>query len=121
MTTNTDYARATFARATGGEYDAEYERELARAITQAIIDASTVSDVDVTAIRIAEVAEALIATLAVTLSMSPAVTRSPTTIRKTVDELGKRLHRRIVEAQADPDLQDLVRRTFPGGDVGGTA
>jgi hypothetical protein len=36
-------------------------------------------------------------------------------------ELGKRLERRLREAESSADLQDLLRRCFNGSDVGGHA
>jgi hypothetical protein len=53
--------------------------------------------------------------------MSPAATRSPTAIRRTIDDLGKRLRRQIAAAEASEDLQEFISRTFRGNDVEGTA
>jgi hypothetical protein len=47
--------------------------------------------------------------------------RSPTAIRKHIDELRKRLRRRVANAEADADMQDFIARAFHGGDVGGHA
>jgi hypothetical protein len=53
--------------------------------------------------------------------MSPAAVRSPTAIRKTIDDLGKRLRRHVAAAQTDPEVQDFVRRCFNGERVRGQA
>jgi len=115
-------AQTTFARATL-EYDKAHERALIEAITQAIVESSTVSNANANAmvIRTAETAEALLTVLACILALSPAATRSPTAIRKAVGDLGKRLRRQIAAAEASEDLQGFIRRTFRGNDVEGTA
>ena len=113
--------RTTYARAAAG-YDADFERKLIEAITTAIGEASIITDANVMAIRTGETASALLSVLAAVLAMSPAVTRSPTAIRKTIDELGKRLRRRVAQAERNADMQDFLRRVFRGDDdVGGHA
>ena len=72
-------------------------------------------------IRTAECAEALLTVLAGILAMSRAATRSPTAIRRTIDDLGKRLRRQIAVTEASEDLQEFISRTFRGNDVEGTA
>ena len=113
-------AQTTFARATL-EYDKEHVRALLEAITRAIFESSTVSDANAIVIRTGEAAEALLTVLAGVLAMSPSATRSPTAIRRTVDDLGKRLRRQIAAAEGSEDLQEFIRRTFRGNDVEGTA
>ena len=113
-------AQTTFARATL-EYDKDHEHALLEAITRAIFELSTVSDANAIVIRTGEAAEALLTVLAGILAMSPSATRSPTAIRRTVDDLGKRLRRQIAAAEASEDLQDFIRRTFRGNDLEGTA
>jgi hypothetical protein len=113
--TRTTYARAAL------EYDREHEQALLEAITKAIFEASMVSDCNAVVIRTGEAAEALLTVLAGTLAMSPSVTRSPTAIRKTIDELGKRLRRKVAAAEQCADLQDFVRRMFRGGGTEGSA
>ena len=93
-------AQTTFARATL-EYDKAHERALLEAITRAIFESSTVSDANAIVIRTAEAAEALLTVLAGILAMSPSATRSPTAIRRTIDDLGKRLRRQIAAAEAE--------------------
>ena len=112
--------RSTYAKAVAG-YDSAHERALLEAITKAIFDTSLCSDANVCAIRTGELCNALLTALASAMAMSPAVTRSPTQTRKTVDELHRRLRRRIVAAEADPEVQDFLRRMFRGTDVGGHA
>ena len=114
MSKNT-YARATL------EYDEEHERALLEAITEAIFETSRVSDCNAVVIRTGEAAQALLTALACVLAMSPSATRSPAAIRKTVDDLGKRLRRRVASAEQDPDLKDFVRRSFWNIDEGGNA
>ena len=112
---NTTLARATL------EYDTEHERTLMEAVTTAIFDASKVSDCNAVVIRTGEAASALTTVLANILALSPSACRSPTAIRKTVDDLGKRLRRRIATAEKDADLQEFIRRSFRGNDTEGNA
>jgi hypothetical protein len=112
---STTYARATL------EYDTEHERAVLGAITQAIVTKSKVSDCNAVVVRTGEAAEALLTALACVLAMSPTVTRSLAAIRKTVDDLGKRLRRRVASAEQSPDLKDFVRRSFRGDGTGGNA
>ena len=115
-------AQPTYDRATSA-YDKDHERALMEAITRTIFETSAVSDADADAIviRPAECAQALVIVLAGVLAMSPAATRSPTAIRRTIDDLGKRLRRQIAAAEASEDLQEFISRTFRGNDVEGTA
>jgi hypothetical protein len=69
----------TFAMTTY-EYDAQHERELIDAIVHAIVETSKIDDTIV--LRTGEMASALTTALACTLAISPAVTRSPTTLRR---------------------------------------
>ena len=112
--------QATFARATL-EYDEAHERALLEAITQAIFETSRVSDCNPVVIRTGEAAQALLTALACVLAMSPSVTRSPAAIRKTIDDLGKRLRRRGASTEQSPDVKDFVRQSFRGDDTGGHA
>jgi hypothetical protein len=99
MTTHPDEAgRTTYAKATL-EYDPQHEKALLKAITEAIFLTSMVSDVNVAAIRTGECAEALLTVLAGVLAMSPSATRSPAAIRKTVDDLGKRLRSKVAAGE----------------------
>jgi hypothetical protein len=111
----TTYARAAL------EYDPDHERVLMEAITAAIFEASLVTDANAIVIRTGEAAEALLAVLAGVLAMSPSVTRSPTALRMHLDELGKRLRRKVAAAETDGDLRDVMRRTFRGDGTEGSA
>ena len=111
-------AQTTYDRATSA-YDKDHERALMEAITRKIFETSAVSDADAIVIRTAECAQALVIVLAGVLAISPAATPSP--IRRTIDDLGKRLRRQIAAAEASEDLQEFISRTFRGNDVEGTA
>jgi hypothetical protein len=113
-------ARTSYAQAIR-EYDPTFERTLVEEITLAIGRASICSDADVLALRTGETASALLTVFAATLALSPEAARSPTAIRKTVDELAKRLRLRVAKAQASAEVQDFARRCFHGNDVGGSA
>jgi hypothetical protein len=102
MSEQTSFARANL------EYDKAHECALMEAITTAMFEASKVSDCNAIVIRTGEAAEALLTVLAGTLAMSPSATRSPTAIRKTVEEIGKRL--RVAAAEQSADLTEFVRR-----------
>jgi hypothetical protein len=80
-----------------------------------------ISDAHVMALRTGEIASALLTALATTLAMSPAATRSPTQIRKTIDELRRRLCRKLAAAEHSDDLREFARHCFHGNDVGGSA
>ena len=113
-------AQTTYDRATSA-YDKDHERALMEAIMRTILETSAASDADAIVIRTAECAQAPVIVLTAVLAMSPAATRSPTAIRRTIDDLGKRLRRQIAAAEASEDLQEFISRTFRGNDVEGTA
>ena len=113
-------AQTTYDRATSA-YDKDHERALMEAITRTIFETSAVSDADAIVIRTAECAQALVIVLAGVLAMSPAATRSPTALRRTIDDLGKRLRRQIAAAEASEDLQKFIRRTNNATGTEGTA
>jgi hypothetical protein len=117
---NAEAPRTSYERATAG-WDDAHERALCNAIMEAVARASMVTDANIAVLRTGELVSALTTVLATAIALSPSATRSPTAIRKTVDELGKRLRRRLADAEADPVLQDFIRRTFRGTDVGGNA
>ena len=102
-------------------HDKDHERALMEAITRTIFETSAISDADAIVIRTAKCAQALVIVLADVLAMSPAATRSPTAIRRTFDDLGKRLRRQIAVTEASEDLQEFISRTFRDNDVEGTA
>jgi hypothetical protein len=53
--------------------------------------------------------------------MSPSATRSPTALRKTIEELHRRLRRRVAAGVVDPELQEFLRRAFRGAGIEGNA
>lgn len=115
-----DTGRTTYEKATCG-YDSDFERALAAAITTAIAEASRVTDAPVMALRTGETIAALTTTLAGMIALSPAA-RSPTTLRRAVDDIAKRLRRLAAAAVADPSVREFKRRgCFDGTDVGGSA
>jgi transposase len=101
------------------EYDEAFEHELVEVVMEAIARASMVTDANAIVMRTGETASALLTVLAATVAMSPAAVRSPTAMCKTLDELGKRLRRRVAAAQADANA--FRERVFTSGDVGGNA
>jgi CHASE1-domain containing sensor protein len=80
-----------------------------------------VTDANAIVLRTAATASALLTVLAATLAISSTAVRSPAALRKTIDELGKRLRRRVAAAQADPDVEEFARRCFYGPEVEGNA
>ena len=113
-------AQITYDRATSA-YDKDHERALREAIKRAIFESSTVSDANAIVLRTAETAGALLTVLAGILAMSPSVARSPASIRRSVDDLGKRLRRRVAAAEQNADAQEFLRRTFRDGGTEGSA
>jgi hypothetical protein len=114
--------RSSYERAVDS-YDAKHERAIAAAVTEAIFDASKVTGTltPCAVIRTGEIAQALLSILAVVLAASPSATRTRPARRRLLAELGKRLERRIRDAENSPDLQDLLRGVFRSYDVGGRA
>jgi hypothetical protein len=114
---HTDYTRAV------DSYDDQHERAIANAVLTAIFDASKVSGTlsPCVVIRTGEAASALVTVLALVLAASPTSTRTRKARRRLLAELGKRLERRLREAEGSADLQDLLSRCFNGSDVGGHA
>jgi hypothetical protein len=112
-------AARTYARARR-EYDEPFEHELVQRIMHAIAQAM-VTDANAIVLRTAATASALLTVLAATLAISSTAVRSPAALRKTIDELGKRLRRRVAAAQADPDVEEFARRCFYGPEVEGNA
>jgi len=110
----------TLEQATRG-YDREHELALLHAIGRAIVETSRVSDCDAIVLRTGEAVGALLTVLAAMLAMSPSFARSPTALRKNMDELHRRLRRSVNNAEADPELSDFIRRAFRSSDVGGHA
>lgn len=112
-------ARATtYTRATR-EYDPEFEHKVFAAIIQALTAASFVQVANV-ALRTGETIAALMRALACVIALPP-YARSPTLLRKYVDELNKTLRRKAMDAAAAPVVRKFKRRTFNGLDVGGRA
>jgi hypothetical protein len=109
----------TFYESACDGYDGQFECALTETIIGAIAEASRVSDVNIIVFRTAETTSALVTVLAGMLAMSPATCRSPTAIRKTIDELHKRLRQRIALMRSDPGFDQFLRRCFHGNDVGG--
>jgi hypothetical protein len=111
-------ARTTYQHARRG-YDDAFEQALAAAIMEAIPQTSMVTDVNAVVFRTGETASALLTVLASVLAVSPAATRSPTQIRRTVDELGKRLRVRLAKVQ--PVAAEFRARVFTEDKVRGSA
>jgi hypothetical protein len=112
--------RTTYERATG--YDRAHEQALVAVITKAIAEASIVVDANALVFRTGETAEALLEVLAGVIAISPLSTRSPTAIRKTIENLAKRLRQKIAVAEQNDDLREFVLRSFNGNDpTGGNA
>jgi hypothetical protein len=96
-------------------YDREFESRLVDAITEAIADASMLTDVDghpVIALRLGETANALTTILASTLALSPTAVRSPKAIRQLADGFRAKLLARVRQAESDPLFADFKARAF---------
>ena len=108
-------AQTTYDRATS-IYDNGYESASMEAITRSILETSAVSDA---VVRTGEIAAALITALACTLATSPSATRTSAAIRKVVEDIGKSLRRQVASAEENVDIQEFLKRSFSGDDVGG--
>jgi hypothetical protein len=115
MSNRTSYERATL------KYDPEHECALVEALTETIFEVSRISDCDTIILRTAELASALTTILATALALSPSATRSPIALRHTLDELGKRLRRKIAHAASGPDFREFKDRIFHNDREGGNA
>jgi hypothetical protein len=109
--------RDPLVRALAG-YDPAFERKLVDEITEAIADASMMSDGDgqVLVLRVGEIASALTTILASTLAVSPSAVRSPKAIREVADAVRRKLQARVRHAERDPAFADLKSRCFHDGD-----
>lgn len=112
--------RTTFARATR-EYDPEFERAITTAVSEAIARVSLVTDVNAMVLRTGEIIAALTTMLASTIALSPAITRSPTQLRKFLKENARRLQQKTMQAVDDPDMKRFRASWFDGNDVAGRA
>ena len=101
--------RTTFARATR-EYDPEFERTIAAAVSTAIAQVSLVTDANAMVLRTGEIIAALTTVLASTIALSPAITRSPTQVREFLAENAKRLQRQTMQAVDRPKHETLSRK-----------
>jgi hypothetical protein len=110
-----DRPRFSFERATAG-FDDAHERALLDAIITAIGKASMVSDPPCMVLRTGEMQSALLTCLAGAIALSPAATRSPTAIRKTVDELRRRLIKHVGAARNSGEFRDFEARIFRSDD-----
>ena len=55
------------------------------------------------------------------MALTPNAARSPTQIRTLVDELHKRLRKRVAIAENGTEFQNFVCSVFRDGNVGGSA
>ena len=97
---------SAYERATR-EYDPEFERAITTAVSEAIAQVSLVTDTNAMVLRTGEIIAALTAVLASTIALSPAITRSPTQIRKFLAENAKRLQRQTMQAANNPDVKGV--------------
>jgi hypothetical protein len=107
LTMSAQVPRTPYTRAVAG-YDEAHERDLVEALTKALFEASRVTNIPCVVTRTGEAASALLTMLA-------------TALRRTIDELGKRLRRRVAAAENDHEMQNFMRRCFRSGGVGGNA
>src|SRR5262245_42597620 len=112
--------RTTYERAVAA-YDAALAHALVEEITTTIFDVSRTTDANCVALRTGETVSALLTVLASTLALSPAAVRSPTALRRTIDELGKRLRRKVAAAANNPDFAAFKSHCFDNDREGGNA
>jgi hypothetical protein len=91
---------------------ARIERELLDAIV------SAVSDANVFVLRTREAASVLLSALAFVLACSQSVRHSPTAVPRTIDELGRRIRRRVAPAETDQELRPFRRCCFNCSGIG---
>jgi spore coat protein CotF len=106
--------RTTWQRAQA--HDPEFERALVDEIGTAIAQASLITDANVMAVRTGETIAALTTIMAGVLAMTPCATRSPTAMRKIVDEIAKKLRVLATQTAADPEVRAFLERVFHHGD-----
>jgi hypothetical protein len=87
-------------------------------LAEAVGEASMATDVNAMMIRTGETITALVRVLA---SSSLVPDRSPTALRRRVEQIAKDLRRQASKLAADPDVHSFHARAFHHGDVGGRA
>jgi hypothetical protein len=100
-------------------FDPAFEQRLLDRITQAIVDASMIDGVDgrpVLALRLGETAQALTSALAFFLALSPASAHNAHAIKQTSQSFRRKLTARVHHARRDPDLHEILRRSFNSTD-----
>lgn len=91
--------RTIYQRAASG-YDEQFAHALAGEIATTIARASVVKDAPIMVIRTGETLEALATVLATMLTLSPGMD-VPSELRKTVDQLARRIRRDVAKAKAE--------------------
>jgi fructose-1,6-bisphosphatase/sedoheptulose 1,7-bisphosphatase-like protein len=100
-------------------YDRAFEARLVDEITEAIANASMLTDGDgrpVIALRLGECANALTTVLASTLALSPSSVRSSKAIKQLAAAFRAKLLARVRRAERDPSLSDFKSRCFHDDD-----
>jgi hypothetical protein len=100
-------------------YDRAFEARLVDEITEAIANASMLTDGDghrVMALRLGECANALTTVLASTLALSPGSVRSSKAIKQLAAAFRSKLLTRVRQAERDPLFADFKNRCFHDGD-----
>lgn len=98
-------------------YDDAHERALVESVTRAIVDASLISESPLLVLRTGELTSALLIVLAAAIALSPEAARSSAAIRKTTDELRRRLKKCVAVARAHPDFREFEARSFRQDDA----
>jgi hypothetical protein len=102
------------------QYDEQFERDLTRAISTAIIHASRITDANCVALRTGETIAALTNVLATQLALIPGAHQSKP-LRDAVEKIAKRLRARALAIGRDPETLRFKETAFRNGDVGGRA
>jgi hypothetical protein len=100
-------------------YDRAFEARLVDEITEAIANASMLSDGDghrVMALRLGECANALTTVLASTLALSPSSARSSKAIKQLAAAFRQKLRAQVAAAERDADVLNFKARCFRDDD-----
>ncbi len=100
-------------------FDEAFERRLLDRIVEAIVAASMLDDGagnPVLALRLGETAQALTTALACVLALSPPAAHNDAAIKQTSQSFRRKLRARVHHARRNPDLHELLRRSFNASD-----
>ena len=108
-----DTIRTKFANTM--QYDVQFERELTRVITEAILQASLTTDTKCLALRTSETIAALTFVLSMQLALVPGLHQSKP-LRDAVEKIAKRLRAQSLVMARDPETERIKATSLHWGE-----